>query len=251
MIHLKEDKEIKIMQEGGKILRQVVAELKKNVIQVGITTLEIDNQAQKLIKKFGGQISFNKVKDYYWATCLPINEEIVHSPPSKRVLKKGDVLTLDIGVYFRGFHTDFADTFVVGETKDKKIKRFLEVGKETLNQAMKKLKKGGRLGEVSEAIEQNITRHGYFVVKKLTGHGIGRSLHEDPYVFGYLARPIEQTELIKPGLAVAIEVIYSMGTEEMVYDRDHPWIIKTQDNSLSACFEHSLVVTDKDTVILT
>lgn len=250
MIDLKTSEEIRAMQEGGKILQKVVAGLRKD-IKVGTSTQEINNQAEKLIKKFGGQSSFNKVKGYRWSTCLPVNEEIVHTPPSKRVLKDGDVLTLDIGVYFKGYHTDFADSFVVGESHDEKIRKFLQVGKDTLYKAIKKLKKGNHLGEVSKVIEDEIYGHGYFVVKKLTGHGIGKSLHEDPYIFGYLDRPTDQTQVIEPGLTVAIEIIYSMGTEEMVYDNNESWIIKTKDGSLSACFEHSLAVTDKNTVILT
>lgn len=250
MIDLKTSEEIKKMQEGGRILRKVVGDLRKN-IKVGISTLEINNQAEKIIKKFSGQSSFKKVKDYQWSTCLSINEEIVHSPPSKRILVNGDILTLDIGVYFKGFHTDFADSFVVGESHDEKIRKFLQVGKDTLYKAIKKLKNGNHLGDVSKIIEEEIQSHGYFVIKQLTGHGIGRSLHEDPYVLGYLDRPVDQTQLIRPGLTVAIEVIYSMGTEKMIHEDNDSWIIKTGDGSLSACFEHSLAVTDQDTVILT
>ena len=157
MIDLKTGEEIKEMQEGGQILRKVVIELKKD-IKVGISTQEINNQAEKLIKKFGGQSSFNRVKGYRWSTCLPINEEIVHSPPSKRVLKDGDVLTVDIGVYFKGYHTDYSDTFVVGESKDEKIRKFLQVGKDTLYKAIKKLKKGNHLGEVSKVIKDEIKK---------------------------------------------------------------------------------------------
>lgn len=250
MIDLKTREEIQAMQEGGRILRKVVDALKK-IIKVGMSTQEIDDRAERLIKKFGGQSSFNQVKDYRWSTCLPVNEEIVHTPPSKRILENGDVLTLDIGVYFKGFHTDFAETFVVGGSKDEKIKKFLQVGEEALYKAIKKLKKGNRLGDVSKTIEEEIQGHGYFVIKQLTGHGIGRSLHEDPYVLGYLDRPVNQTQIIKPGLTVAIEVIYSMGTEEMAHSDDGSWTIRTKDGSLSACFEHSLAVTDQDTVILT
>jgi len=250
MIDLKTDDEIKKMQSGGKILRKVVGRLRK-IIQPGISTQEIDDQAEKLIKEFGGQSSFNKVEGYRWSTCLPINEEIVHTPPSKRILKKGDILTLDIGVYFEGLHTDFADTFIIGKTENQKIKKFLQVGKKALYKAIEKLKKDSYLGEISEVIEKEICGHGYFIIKQLTGHGIGRLLHEDPYVHGYLDRSIKQTQLIKAGLTVAIEVIYSMGTDEMAHNNDASWSIKTKDNSLSACFEHTLAVTDKVTLTLT
>ncbi len=250
MIHLKTNEEIQTMQKGGEILKKTVYELRK-LIKPGITTKEIDDYAEKSIKKLGGQSSFKKVKDYNWTTCLPINEEVVHTPPSKRILQNGDILTFDIGVYFRGFHTDFSDTVVVGEQADEKTRKFLQTGKDALAKAIKQFKKGNRLGDISLAIEKEITGHGYFVVKQLTGHGIGRSLHEDPYVLGYLDRPVNQTQLIKPGLAVAIEVIYSMGTEDITYDDKESWIIKTKDNSISACFEKTLAICNEDTLILT
>ncbi len=114
MIHLKTKEEIEIMREGGKRLRKVVQEIIP-IIKPGISTKEIDNQAERLIKKYDGEPSFKKVPNYHWATCLPINEQVVHTPPSNRIIKSGDILTLDIGMYYRGFHTDYAQTFVVGE----------------------------------------------------------------------------------------------------------------------------------------
>jgi len=249
MIFYKTKAEIEVMKEGGKRLRGVVQELKK-IIKVGVSTKEIDERAEDLIKKAGGQSSFKKVKSYYWTTCLPINEQIVHTPPSKRTLKDGDLLTVDIGMYFRGYHTDFADSFVVGKST-KEQEKFLRVGRETLYKAIKKLKPGSHLGEVSAVIEKEIYGSGYFIIRQLTGHGIGKKLHEDPYVLGFLDRPIAQTQVIKPGLVVAIEVIYSMGAEEFVSDKGDDWSLSTKDGSLSACFEHTLAVDDKNSLILT
>lgn len=250
MIDLKSDKEIRIMAEGGKRLRKVVKALLKK-IKVGMTTNEIDKEAEKLIFENGGEPSFKKVKNYYWSTCLPINEQAVHTPPSERVLKNGDVLTLDIGMYFKGYHTDYATTFVVGENKDKKVYHFLEVGRRTLYKAIKQVKAGDRLGKISEIIEDEITKEGYFILKQLTGHGIGRELHMDPYVFNFRERPTEKTIIMKPGLTIAIEVIYSMGTEEIAYEDNNDWSIISADRSLTACFEHTVAITKNNVLVLT
>ncbi len=238
------------MAEGGERLRKVVKAL-LNKIDVGITTREINRIAEDLIKEQDGESSFNKVKGYSWSTCLPINEQVVHTPPSDRKLKQGDVLTVDIGMFFKGFHTDFATTFVVGGEPDGETSRFLETGKRALSKAIKQAKAGNRLGDISQAIEKEVYSQGYFIVKELTGHGIGRQLHEDPYVFGFQEKPIEKTLKIQPGLVIAIEVIYSKGSEEMAYEKDEDWSIISADRSLSACFEHTVAITEKQTLVLT
>ncbi|MFH0979616.1 MAG: type I methionyl aminopeptidase [Candidatus Roizmanbacteria bacterium] len=249
-IDLKTKEKIRIMQEGGFRLKQVAAALLKK-IDVGITTRQIDNQASEFIKKQGGEPSFKKVNGYFWSTCLPVNDQVVHTPPSDRKLKHGDVLTLDIGMYFKGYHTDFATTVFIGGDPDDKINHFLETGKRALNKAIIAAKLGNRLGQISSAIEKEIYGQGFFILKELTGHGIGKTLHEDPYIFGYKEKPIDKTLLIKPGLTIAIEVIYSMRTEEIAYEKESNWSIRTKDGSLSACFEHTVAVIKDKTLILT
>lgn len=250
MVKLKTEEEIDIMVQGGKKLRIVVAKLIPSV-KPGVSTEEIDKKAEELIKKQGAEPSFQKVRGYFWSTCLSINEQVVHTPPSKRIIKEGDVFTLDIGVYFRGFHTDFATTFIVGKKKDKETEKFLDVGRQTLKKALEKVKMGNFLGEVSETIESEITKHGLFVLKELTGHGIGRELHEDPTIPGFLPRPKEKTVKVRPGLVVAIEVIYSKGTDAIVYEKDSDWSLVTDDQSLSACFEHTIAIRGRNSIILT
>jgi len=250
MIKLKTNEEIAIMADGGQRLRKVVSALLK-IVKPGMTTLEIDELAEELIIKEGGESSFNKVKGYKWCTCLTINEQAVHTPPSKRVLKNGDVLTIDIGMYYKGFHTDYSTTFVVGDKKDEKIEKFLQVGKDTLDKAIKMAKAGNRLGEISNVIEKEIYGNGYFILKELTGHGIGRGLHEDPYVFGFNERPIEKTIVIKPGLVIAIEIIYSMGSEQIAYEEGISWSIISADRSLAACFEHTVAIMEDKSIVLT
>lgn len=249
MIDYKTEEEIGFMQEGGKKLRRVVARLIPE-IRAGQTTEEIDKRAEELIESEGGEPSFKRVKGYHWSTCLPINEQVVHTPPSKRRVIEGDVLTVDIGIFYRGFHTDYATTFVVGAPAPE-TEKFLAAGRETLKKAIAVAKAGNRLGVISALVEKNITTAGYFILKDLTGHGVGRELHEDPYVFNYLERPVDKTIVIKPGLVIAIEVIYSKGTEEIKHEKESDWSIVSADGSLTACFEHTVAISKKGALILT
>ena len=250
MINLKSPEEIKIMQLGGQKLRKVMAEL-RDKITAGVTTQEIDQEAERLIKLEGGESSFKKVPNYYWTTCLCINDQVVHTPPSKQKLQVGDLFTIDIGMYYQGFHTDYSDSFIIGEGTEKKLDHFLETGKKALNKAIKQVKVGNRLGQVSAVIEKEIYSQGFFILKDLTGHGVGKKLHEDPFIPGYLDRPLEKTMVIKPGLVVAIEVIYSQGTEKIAYEKGNEWSIVSSDGSLTACFEHTVAVKEKNSFILT
>jgi len=250
MIKLKSKAEIEIMREGGRRLREVMKELMP-LVKVGTSTNEIDKTAEELIIKHGGESSFKKVPGYDWTTCLPINEQVVHTPPSKRILEEGDVLTIDIGMYYKGFHTDYADTIIIGKSKNKQVSHFLEVGKKALYKAIDQARAGNRLGAISKIIEQEIYGNGYKILKDLTGHGIGRDLHEDPYVFGFLDRPVEKTIPIQPGLVIAIEVIYSMGAEEFRHETNDGWSVITEDKSMSACFEDTVAITEKETIVLT
>ncbi len=250
MIKLKSGEEIAVMKEGGARLKKVVSELIPK-IKVGVTTDFIDKEAERLIIKNGGSSSFKKVQGYHWSTCLPINEQVVHTPPAERTLKNGDVLTVDIGMYFKGYHTDYSDTFVVGKTENKDTLKFLETGRTALRKAIEQAKAGKRLGDISETIEKEITRNGYAITKELTGHGIGKDLHEDPFIPGYLDMPKDKTYMLRPGLVIAIEVIYAMGTGKIAYEKGIDWSIVSADGSLTACFEHTVAITKKNTLILT
>lgn len=250
MINLKTKEEIAIMTECGAKLRQTVEELIP-WIKEGMTTLDIDNEAERLLIKHGAESSFNKVHGYKWSTCLPINEQAVHTPPTKRVLKNGDVLTVDIGAFYKGFHTDTATTIVIGGNTDEETQKFLDVGRKALDKGIAQVKAGNHLGHISRVIQNEVEGNGYFILKQLTGHGIGRELHEDPYVFNFLDRPIEKTYKMRPGLVIAVEVIYSQGTEEIVHEEEEEWSIITDDHSLSACFEKTIAITEENAYILT
>jgi methionyl aminopeptidase len=250
MIHFKTEKEIETMKIGGTILKKVYKDLFK-IVKPGITTRSIDDEAQRLIKEYGAEVSFNKVSGYKWATCLTINEQVVHTQPSDRIIENGDVLTIDIGVYYKGFHVDFSDTFIVGENKDKKIETFLEIGRKTLYKAIKKAGNNVYIGEISSIIEDEIEGAGYHVMHELTGHGVGHELHEDPMIPGYREKPINKTIKLKNGMVVAIEVIYSMGTHNIAEEEGDDWSIVTDDGSLSACFEHTVAIFENKPFILT
>lgn len=250
MITYKSDEEIEYMAEGGRRLRQVTSALVP-FVKSGMTTQMVEDEAVRLLTGQHVDISFNKVKGYRWATCLPVNEQVVHTPPSGKILKDQDVLTIDIGAYFQGFHTDYATTFVVDACRDEKVGKFLQVGQRTLEKAIAKAMAGQHIGVISKEIEKNIYGNGYHVMEELTGHGVGHELHEDPFIPGFVDKPIEKTVRLKPGMVIAIEIIYSMGTEQIAYEKGNDWSIITADRSLSACFEHTVAITDRNAVILT
>ena len=249
MIKLKTEEEISLIKEAGKRLRKVVNRLKKE-IKVGVTTNYINEKAENLIRKYGGYPSFKTVKGYKWAICVPINEQIVHTPPSERILRKGDLLTIDIGLSYRGYHSDYAETILIDDNNNSEKKRFLETGKDALRRAINQVKIGNYIGDISREIEKTITNSGFFIIKSLVGHGIGRKLHEDPLVPGFVSKKREKTPLIKEGLALAIEVIYSQRTENMIYEDKQRWSIITADKSLSACFENTVIATKKGPLII-
>lgn len=250
MIHLKSPQEIETMKKAGSIVRRVFSDVKPT-IKPGITTNQIEKHVKELIYKYGGEGSFDKVPGYKWVTCQPINDQIVHTPPSERVVQDGDILTVDMGVFLDGFHTDFADTFIVGSANKPETVEFLRIGKETLNKALELVKPGNRIGHISQLIQQEIEGAGYHIVKPLTGHGLGRTLHEDPLVPGFLHQPVEKTYKIQEGLTIAVEVIYAQTTGEMKQERGNKWSIVTADGSISAQFEHTIAVNSKNAFILT
>lgn len=250
MIHYKTTTEIETMRKGGDILKAVMLEVLPQV-KPGISTLEIDGLVQKGIKERGGDLSFNKVDGYNWAICASVNAQIVHTPPSTYILKNGDVLTIDIGVYFGGYHTDHAVTFVVGDKHDENIDRFLQVGRDALEKALKEVKVGNYIGDISKVFQDTVESAGYSIVRQLTGHGLGKQLHEEPYVPCFVSKPREQTVQITPGLVIAVEVMYAMGSGEMIKEPGNSWSLITKDGSMSAQFEHSVAVLDKNTLILT
>lgn len=256
MVSIKTTAEIKKMEEGGRLLAEILSVLLQKA-KPGVLTLTLDRIAQELIEKKGGTPSFKTVNGYKFATCMCVNDEVVHGIPDD-LLKEGDKLCIDIGLLYKGFHTDTAWTIFIQNQKKKiknqkeeKIERFLAAGKEALDKAIKAARVGNRVGHISKAIQETIEGRGYSVVRSLVGHGIGRKLHEEPQVPGFVEGRIEDTLSLRAGMTLAIEVIYSESGHEVVYKNDDGWTIVTKDGSLSAVFEHTILITSSLPLILT
>lgn len=246
-------KKLAAMREGGQKLARILEDLLTRA-DAGVTLLSLEERAQKLIEDTGGSPSFQTVKGYKWATCLCVNEVVVHGIPSEYLLKDGDLLTIDIGLLYKGFHTDTAWTKVIRhQTSDirRQTEKFLKIGEEALYKAIAQARLGNRVGHISKVIQEAIEGAGYSIVKSLVGHGVGRRLHEVPQIPGFLTGDIDNTLPLVPGMTIAIEVIYAQGDGRVVYDNDDGWSIATADRSLSAVFEHTLVITAKEPVVLT
>lgn len=244
MIPLKTPQEIEIMRAGGRKLRQVLEKV-LFVVKPGITTAQLDKIAEAEILRLGGQPSFKKVPGYCWSSCLTINEEVVHGIPGGKKVQLGDILGVDVGIYFQGFHTDLATTIEVGGGETE----FLAAGRKALETALRKAKMGNYVGDLSWAIEKEIKKAGYSAVEVLSGHGVGRQLHEEPTIPCFLEGNRQQTPKLKEGMTLAIEVIYNQGSSE-VFLTDG-WTIVTKDGKISGLFEETVAVTGSGPLILT
>ncbi len=256
MINIKTEEQIKIMTVSGHILAETLFEVLKH-IKPGVSEIELDKLADKLIVEKGGEPGFKKVNGYHHATCISTNDVVVHGIPSDYKLKKGDVIGIDCGVYYKGFHTDMSETVRVENQKSKiknqkdEVDKFLQTGKKALEEGIKAAKLGNHVGDISKAIQDIVESNGYSIVRSLVGHGVGRDLHEEPEVPGYLSGNINKTPALKEGMVIAVEVIYNMGKNEVVLANNDGWTIKTKDGSFSGVFERTIAITEKGTVILT
>jgi len=257
MIDIKTEKEIGIMQKGGKILAEVLFEVLANA-KPGVSELELDALAEKLILEKGGEPGFKKVPGYKNTICVSVNAVVVHGIPTEYKLRDGDILGIDCGVYFEGLHTDMAETLRVKSQisnfkfqKTGEIDNFLETGKRALEEAIKQATVGNRIGDISQTIQKIVEASGYSVVRSLIGHGVGRQLHEEPEVPGFLTGKIEKTPFLVEGMTIAIEVIYNMGKKGVMLANNDNWTIKTQDGSLSGLFERTVAVTKNGPLVLT
>ncbi len=187
------------------------------------------------------------VEGYHWATCLNVNQGVVHGVPTDYKLKKVDVLSVDIGLFYRGFHTDMAKTI---EIEGKARHEFLAAGRRALTKAIEASRPRNRVGHISQAIEESLKKGGFQPIKALVGHGVGRELHEPPQIPCYLKGRVENTERLEPGATLAIEVIYAQGKPGVVVGSDG-WTVKTEDGKLAALFEDTVAVTQEGPAVLT
>ncbi len=246
MVSIKTPEEIRIMAEGGKILAGIMKELEKKV-KSGITTEELNRLAESLILKSGGKCSFKDYEDYPACLCASINEEIVHSVPSARQLKDGDIISLDLGIFYQGFHTDMAVTLPVGKILPEK-QSLIRVTKKALKRGMKKVRPGNTIGDISNTIQRYVEGQGFNVVRELCGHGIGREIHEDPKIVNYGKRHTGPE--IKEGMVLCLEPMVTVGHWKLKKSADG-FGYETQDSSLSCHFEHTIAVTKNGGEILT
>ncbi len=239
-----------MMAEGGKRLAAILDEVLAKV-RPGLSTLAIDSWIEEGIVKAGGTPSFKLVPHYHWASCVGVNEEVVHSIPKKnKIIKEGDLLKIDLGMLWQGLNTDLSWTVLVGKQTGEDQLRFLEAGEKALSEAIKAAQPGNRIGHLSQAIQTVIEGAGFRPVEALTGHGIGRKLHEEPLIPGVLRRLLSETPLLKPGMTLAIEVIYSQGSGEVVLEADG-WTISTKDGKIAGLFEKTIAVTESGPLVLT
>ncbi len=257
MIPIKTPQEIKIMEKGGKILAEALQEV-LDYAKPGISELDLDRLAEELIIKHGGEPGFKRVEGYKHTICISTNDVVVHGIPTEYKLKEGDIVGIDCGVFLEGFHTDMSETRRVSgprtenlELKTNEIDEFLDTGKKALELAIAQVKPGNRIGHISKTIQMIVEGGGYSVVRELIGHGVGRDLHEDPEVPGYLSGKIEKTPLLKEGMVIAVEIIYNMGRKEVVYSGKDDWTIKTRDGSVSGLFERTVAITKDGHKVLT
>jgi methionyl aminopeptidase len=250
MIPIKTPEEIEIMAEGGRILAEIMRELKSRV-EPGITTLDLDKLAQELIFSYRAKPAFKGYRGFPNVLCASLNEQIVHGLPSERVLKEGDILSLDLGIFYpvgkRGLYTDMAVTVPIG-TIDSEMGRLIRTVKKSLRRAIARTKPKKTLGDVSHAIQKHIEDQGFKVIRELCGHGIGKAIHEEPEVLNFGQRH-KGPELL-PGMVLAIEPMASLGQPGIKKSADG-FSYQTADNSLSAHFEHTVAVTEKGPRVLT
>lgn len=246
MIILKGENEISMMRKSGNVTALVLSKLAE-MVEEGVTTREIDRVAEDIILKNGARPAFKGYKNYPNATTISINEEVVHGIPGKRKLKKGDLVSIDMGVFLEDYCSDAAITVPVDGISEENLK-LMDVTKKALYRGISKAIAGNRLGDISHEIQSYVESHGYSVVRDLVGHGIGRAMHEEPQVpnFGVPGRG----PLLRAGMVLAIEPMVNVGTYE-IYIKDDNWTAVTQDSKCSAHFEHTVAITRNGPRILT
>lgn len=247
MVTIKSPREINVMKEAGKIVA-LAHQTVKAMVQPGISTYEIDQAVEEVIRKHGATPSFKGYGGFPGSACTSVNEQVVHGIPSKHVvLQEGDIISVDIGAYYKGYHGDSAWTYAVGRISDD-ARQLMNVTKASLFKGLEQAKAGNRLSDISHAIQTYAEDHGYSVVREFVGHGLGKELHEDPQIPNF-GLPGKGT-LLKPGMTFAIEPMINMGRKEVKVLKDN-WTAVTVDGSLSAHYEHSIVITEDKPILLT
>ncbi|MDD6442677.1 MAG: type I methionyl aminopeptidase [bacterium] len=246
-ITIKSAREIELMTEAGRILEIVHDEMEK-ALKPGMTTHDIDALGEEVIRSYGCEPSFLNYNGYPASICVSVNDEVVHGIPSKkRTIQEGDIVSLDAGVIYKGYHSDAARTHAVGEISAE-AKKLIEVTQQSFFEGLKYAKEGNYLFEISGAIGRYAAKFGYGVVRELCGHGIGTHLHEDPNIPNYPM--LRKGPKLKAGMTLAIEPMINMGTERVKW-LDDDWTVVTADGKLSAHYENTVLITDGEPILLT
>ena len=245
-IIVKSPRQIEFMREAGKITAGARS-IARQAIAAGITTAEIDKEVYNFITKSGATPSFLNYGGFPGSACISVNEELIHGIPGKRIIRNGDIVSVDVGAKIHGFHGDCAGTYPCGEVSEE-TKRLIEVTRQSFFEGIKYAKAGNRLGDISAAIQEYVERHGYSIVREYVGHGIGANLHEDPSVPNY-GTAGRGPRLVK-GMTLAVEPMVNAGAAAIrVLDDD--WTVVTKDGSLCAHYENTILITDGEPEILT
>ena len=246
MVSIKSEREIKLMREAGKILAQVHEELGK-AIEPGMSTLDIDRLGERLIRSYGCIPSFKDYNGYPASICVSVNDEVVHGIPNKHhILREGDIVSLDAGVIWNGYHSDAARTYGVGEISPEAAK-LIEVTRQSFFEGIKFAKAGNHLNDISAAVQKYAESFGYGVVRDLVGHGIGTHLHEDPEVPNFAQK--RKGIRLEAGMTLAVEPMITAGRYDVVW-MDDDWTVVTDDGSLAAHYENTILITDGEPEIL-
>ena len=243
---IKTPEEIEIMREGGRILAEVLHEVKK-MAKPGVATIELDRAAEALILSWGAKPAFKDYEGFPFSLCVSINENIVHGLPSDYILKEGDLVKLDLGVLHKGFNTDMAITVPMGKVANE-AKKLMDVCRDSLEAGIKQAKIGNTTGDIGSAIEDVVRRQRFWVVKNLCGHGIGKEVHEDPQVANYGTKGMG--EKLVEGMVICIEPMVALSDWRIKHSKDG-YGYATKDGSLAAHFEHTIAITKKGPKILT
>ncbi|MFD2202244.1 type I methionyl aminopeptidase [Shivajiella indica] len=246
MIHYKTSEEVQIIKEGAQILGKAHGEVAK-YIKEGVKTSFLDKIAEEYIRDNHGVPSFKGYNGFPASLCISVNEVVVHGFPSNYVLKDGDIISVDCGVFHQGFHSDSAYTYPVGEVSPQ-VLSLLKATKESLYLGIEKAVFGNRIGDIGQTVQKFVEAKGFTVVRELVGHGLGRNLHEAPEVPNYGKKG--SGPILKDGLVIAIEPMVNLGTRNIVQERDG-WTIRTADRKPSAHFEHTVAIFEDRTEILT
>ena len=238
-VTIKSEEEICLMRESGHLLAQVHEEL-HDALRPGISTLELDAIGEAAIRRLGGIPNCKGYEGYPASVCISVNDEVVHGiPKAETILKEGDIVTFDTGLIYKGFHSDAARTWGVGKISEE-AQKLIDVTKQSFFEGIKYARAGGRLYDISKAIDRYIKPYGYGIVKELTGHGIGRQLHEEPYIPNY--RQLRRGIALLPGMTLCVEPMITMGKRKIAF-LDDDWTVVTLDGSLAAHYENTIAIT--------